>query len=244
MSRHELKEDEFASTVEAAEEFFRQNAREIIIGVLAALVVIGAVIGWRTYSAKQSAAANVALAAALKTYQAQVNPAGSTNLFGPGGSAPTSPEGQFTSAQAKYKAALTQFTDVVAKFPHQRAADFARYHIGLCQAALGNDSGAISTLTSASRSSDKEAAALAGMALAGELAKQGKADEAASEYRNLADHPTTTVPRAMALLALADVYRTTNPAQARTIYEQVQKEFSTDSYLVATVKQQLDSLPK
>ena len=244
MSRHELKEDEFASTVEAAEEFVRQNARQIIVGVAAGLLVIGAVIGWRTYSARQEAAANSALAQALKTFQTPVNPAAAPNLFGPGSASPSAPEGEFSSAEAKYKAALSQFTYVVAKYPHQRAADFAKYHIGLCQSALGNSAAAISTLRSASQSSDKEAASLAGMTLAGELARQGKTDEAAREYQSLADHPTTTVPRAMALLALADVYRSTKPAQARAIYEQVQKEFSSDSYLLATVKQQLDSLPK
>ncbi|HUI43685.1 MAG TPA: tetratricopeptide repeat protein [Terriglobia bacterium] len=244
MSRHELKSDEFVSTVQAAEDFFKQNARQIIVGVAAALVVIGGVVGWRTYSERQDASANFALAQALKTYQAEVTPAPAPNLFSSDAATPPVPAGQFTSADAKYKAALSRFTDVVAQYPHQKAADFARYHIGLCQAALGNSAAAIATLQAASQSSDKEAGALAGMALAGELAKAGKTNEAAQEYQKLADHATSTVPRATALLALADLYRGTKPAQARVIYQQLQKEFSSDSYLLATVKQQLDSLPK
>jgi len=244
MSRHELKEDEFVSTVQAAEQFFKQNARELIVGAAAALVVAGLVMAWRTYSERQNAAANNALALALKTYQADVTAAPAPNLFSPGAAAPSLPDGSFTSSEAKYKAALAQFTDVVAKYPREKAADFARYHIGLCQAALGNEAGAIASLQAASGSSDKDAAALAGLALAGEYARTGKNDQAAAEYQKLADHPTSTVPRATALLALADLYRDTKPAQARVIYEQVEKEFGSDAYLVSTVKQQLDSLPK
>ncbi|HEY6290006.1 MAG TPA: tetratricopeptide repeat protein [Terriglobia bacterium] len=239
LTRHELKTDEFQSTVESFEQFARENARQITTGVAAAILVAAAVIGWRTYNGRQEAAANAALAEALKTYKAEVN-AAPVNLF----SGQTPPAGQFSTPQDKYKAALAQFSDVVAKYPRQTAADFARYHVGLCQALLGNDAAAEKTLEAASHSSDNAAAALASMALAGELAKTGKLAEAAKIYQKLADHPTSTVPRATALLAEADLLRSTQPAQARALYETVQKEFSSDAYLSSTVRQQIASLPK
>jgi len=155
---------------------------------------------------------------------------------------PTAPE--FTTDQQKYQAALKQFTEVVDKYPRQPAADFARYHVGLCQSALGNDAAAVKTLQAAAKSSDKNTAALASEALAGELNKQGKTDEAIKVYQNLADHPTSTVPRAEALLAEASLYRDTKPAQARALYEQVQKEFGSDPYLSSQVQQQMAGLPK
>ena len=99
------------------------------------------------------------------------------------------------------------------------------------------------TLEAASHSSDKAAAALASMALAGELAKTGKVAEAVKIYQNLAAHPASTVPRATALLAEADLLRDTQPAQARALYETVGKEFSWDAYLSSTVRQQIASLP-
>jgi predicted negative regulator of RcsB-dependent stress response len=238
LSRHELKQDEFISTVEAFEQFARQNYAQILAGVAAAIIIAGSILGWKSYNERQEAAANTALAAALTTFNAKV--AVTANLF----SAAPADTSQFTSSQQKYKKALTQFSEVVAKYPRQPAADFARYHIALCQAALGQGPAALKTLEAASHVSDKDAAALAQMALAGELAETGNTAGAIPIYQSLANHPTSTVPRATALLALADLYRNSQPAQARALYEQVEKEFGTDSYLASTVKQQLASLPK
>jgi len=241
LSRHELKEDEFVSTVESFQRFAQENSKQILTGVAAAVIVIAAVVGWRTYNERQEEGANAALATALKTFKASVS-AAPANLFG--GAQPQQTEGQFSSDQEKYKAALRQFSQVVANYPRQKAADFARYHVGLCQEALGQDENARKTLEAASHSSDKETAALASMALAGELAKAGKDADAAKVYQGLADHPTSTVPRGTALLAEADLLRSSKPAQARAIYERVGKEFSGDPYLSSTVQQQIAGLPK
>jgi predicted negative regulator of RcsB-dependent stress response len=241
LTRHDLKEDEFVSTVESFQRFAQENSKQILTGIGAAVIVIAAVVGWRTYNEHQAAAANAALAVALKTFKAPVS-AAPVNLFN--GDQPQQTEGQFSTDQDKYKAALTQFNQVVASYPRQKAADFARYHVGLCQEALGQDSNAQKTLEAASRSSDKEAAALAGMALAGELGKAGKTADAVKVYQNLADHPTSTVPRGTALLAEADFLRSSQPAQARALYERVEKDFGSDPYLSATLKQQMAGLPK
>jgi predicted negative regulator of RcsB-dependent stress response len=241
LSRHELKEDEFVSTVESFQRFAQENSKQILTGVAAAVLVVAAVVGWRTYSERQEAAANAALATALKTFKATVS-ATPVNLFNNDQAQQT--EGQFPTDEAKYKAALGQFNQVVTNYPRQPAADFARYHVALCQEALGQDDNSRKTLQAASQSSDKDAAALAGMALAGELAKGGKTADAAKVYQNLADHPTSTVPRGTALLAEADLLRGSQPAQARALYEKVQKEFSGDPYLSSTVQQQMASLPK
>jgi len=82
------------------------------------------------------------------------------------------------------------------------------------------------------------------LALAGELVRAGKLNDAAKLYRELQDHPTSAVPKATAMLALADAYRQSQPAQARKIYEQIEKEFGSNTYLAATVKQQIESLPR
>ena len=241
LSRRELKQDEFQDTVEAFEEFAKQNYKQIIVTAVVALVVAGSIIGWKTYKARQEDAANAALAAALKTFTATVGgPA--PNLFG--GPQPQAPTGEFATDQDKYKKALAQFDEIVAKYPHQTAAGFARYHVGLCQAALGDSAAALKTLEAASRASDRDVASLAKLALAGELARAGKTDEAINTYKDLAAHPSATVPPATALLALADVYRVNQPAQARAIYERLEKDYSSDTYLASVVKEQLATLPK
>jgi len=242
LTRHELKEHEFEDTIENLQEFARQYAKQIIIGVAAVVLVTGAIEGWRLYNENQAAAANAGLAEALKTFQAPVS-AAPVNLFS-SNPEPQPTNGQFASDQAKYKAAVAQFSAVAAKYPRQKAGDFARYYVGLCQSAMGDDAAAEKTLTSVARLSDKDAAALADLALAGDLAKAGKTAEAAKVYQALAQHPASTVPRATALLAEADLYRNSQPAQARALYEQLAKEVGSDSYLASTIHQQIESLPK
>jgi len=80
--------------------------------------------------------------------------------------------------------------------------------------------------------------------LAGELVKTGKLVEAVKTYQDLANRPTTTVPRVTALLALADAYRGTQPLQARQVYTQLEKEVGAENVLSAYLKQQIESLPK
>jgi len=126
--------------------------------------------------------------------------------------------------------------------PRPKAVAIARYQAGVCQALLDDHTGAIQTLSEASMDHDPEIAALAKFALAGELAKSGKTPEAAKLYQELADHPTMTVPKASALLALADAYRESQPAQARQIYERVEKEFASNATVAQAVKQDIASL--
>jgi TolA-binding protein len=115
--------------------------------------------------------------------------------------------------------------------------------VGICESLLGNSAAAISTLQEASRDRDRDIAALAQFALAGEFLKTGKKQEAEKIYQNLADRPTLAVPRASALLALADALKDSQPARARQLYDQIQKEFGSDPSLADAIRQQVAELP-
>jgi predicted negative regulator of RcsB-dependent stress response len=240
LTRQELKQDELLTTVEDFENLAKQHYKEIIAVIVAVILVGGAVYGFRFWNERQESECNALLGTALKTFHASVGSA-SPDLFGGGQDQVNS---TFPTAQAKYKKALEQFDNLVQRFPRQRAAAIARYHAGLCQAELGDTSAAIRTLQQASRTADRNIGSLAQLALAGELVRAGKLDDAAKLYRELQDHPTSTVPKATAMLALADACRQSRPAEARQIYEKIEKEFSSNTYLASTVKQQLESLPK
>jgi hypothetical protein len=241
LTRQELKQDELLTTVDEFEKLAKKHYKEIIAVIGAVILVSGAVYGFRFWSERQESEGNSLLGTALKTFHASVGSASSPDLFG---SAQDQVNPTFPTAQAKYKKALEQFEDVERRFPRQKAAAIARYHAGLCQSELGDTAAAIRTLQEASRTSDPNISSLAQLALAGELVRTGKVDDAAQVYRKLQDHPTSTVPKATAMLALADAYRQSRPAQARQIYEQMEREFSSNTYLAATVKQQIESLPK
>lgn len=236
LTRHDLKQDELRTTFEHFEEYVKERYKEILGVSGMVIVVVGLVVGLKLYAGRQEAEANASLGVALRTFRAYVGPP-APGMLGPDAET-------FATAREKYKKGLEQFAEVTQRFPRSKAAEIARYHVGICQAQLGDSAGAIRTLQEAARASDKEIAALGQFALAGELAATGKLADAVKIYQHLTDHPTSTVPQATALLALADAYRPTQAAQARKIYERLQKDLSTNANLAQVLKQQIDSLPK
>ena len=242
LSRHELKEDKLRTTYEEYELFAKTHYREIALVVGMAVVIVGLVLGLRYLINQREAAANAQLGEALDTFHAYVGTAPPAAL---------GPQAQsFPTAHEKYAKALAQFsamTDVKGMqklLPEQKAVRVARYHVGLCQAQLGDQAGAIKTLTQAAADSDPQVGSLARFALAGELVTAGKMADGVKIYQDLVDHPTDSVPRATSQMALADALRATQPAQARQLYERLQKEYAADNELAESSRQQLASLPK
>ncbi len=242
LTRHELKQDELRSTFEEFEQFVKQRYKEIVTVVSLLAVVGGLAGGLKLYQDHQQAEANAQLGLALKAFRAYVGPAEAGTL-GPDAAI-------FPTAREKYKKALEEFSKLTEVrgfrklLPEPKAVTIARYQIGVCRAALGDQAGAMRALEEASRASDPSVASLAKFALAGEMTKNGKLQEAAKLYQDLADHPTLTVPKATALMAKAEAYRATQPAQARQIYERMEKELGPDAMLAQVLKQQMASLPK
>ena len=236
-TRHQLKHDEFKDSLVRVEEFLKNNFKEVLNVTLIAVVVLGLAGGLKYYSDQQESNANADLGEALTTFRATVGqPSPGDN----------SPEGlSFPTAQEKYKTALQQFNAITEKYkmpPRPKAVEIARYQAGVCQSLLGDHNGAIQTLTAASQSGDAGIASLAKFALAGEMASSGKTSDAIKIYQELADHPSLTVPKASALLAMADTYRESNPTEARRIYERVEKEYGSNTSVAQAVKQDVASL--
>lgn len=235
-TRHQLKHDEFQEKMEVLQVFAEEHLKQIILVGMAAIVVAGAVWWIKDYYAQQESVANTELQAAITTFHAYVGSSQQASQMGATESFPT--------AKEKYQKSLAQFSKVVKNYPHTKAADYALIQMGISQSMLGNNKAAVKTLQDAVKGSDKEIASQARFALAGVLAKTGKTSEAVKIYQNLAAHPTTMVPRATALLAMADTYRVTQPKRAREIYEQVQKEYGSDAVIADSLKQQIATLPE
>jgi tetratricopeptide (TPR) repeat protein len=239
LTRHELKQDEFKESLDQLEHYVAAHLKEIVTLAILAIVVVGSAVGMKYYLNQQEINANLDLASALKTFQAYVG------TVAPG-SMPAGTESYPTAAD-RYRAALQKFNAIVAKyrlFPRPTAVGIALYHAGLCESLLGNSAVAINTLQEASRDRDREIASLAQLALAEEFLKTGKTQEADRIYQNLADHPTLTVPRASALLALADSFKNSKPARARQLYEQIQKEFGSEPSVAQILREDMAEPPQ
>ncbi|HLY59867.1 MAG TPA: hypothetical protein VKV95_03790 [Terriglobia bacterium] len=242
LTRHELKDDKFKTAFEEYEQFARQHYREIATTVGIALLIVGLVFGLRYLMDREEAAANAQLGEALETFHAYVGAAAVGAMGAQSQSFPTAHD-KYTKALAEFSA-MTEVKGWATVLPTQRAVRIARYHMGLCQAELGDETGAIKTLTQAADDRDAQIASLARFALAGQLVKEGKTADAVKQYKSLEEHPTTTVPKATAELAQADALRATQPADARKIYEQMQKEYASDSTLADSIRQQIATLPQ
>jgi hypothetical protein len=242
LTRRDLKEDRVRSAFEDYEAFAKEHYKEITSYLAIAVVVAAAVFGVKYVVAQADANANTKLGAALDTYHAYVGP--------------TSPEiantgvQSFPTDQEKYKKALAEFQAVndVTGFdkllPRNKPMRLAQYYAALCSAQIGDEAGAVKALEDLGHDSDPSIASLAKFALAGEYVKTGKTQDAIKIYQELSEHPTATVPTVTARLALAGIYRGTQPALARQIYDQLGKEYQDDATLAGELKEQASSLPQ
>ena len=237
LTRKELKQDPFLSVyyddfIEFAQ---KHSAKLAAVVVIIALAAVG-LVSWKRYEQRQEASASALLGAALAAFHGYIGTA-PADALGPGVQ-------KFSTVEEKYQTALKAFDAVVAKYPSQKAGEIASYHAGICQAMLGQQAAAIQTLQQAAKISDPEIASLARFALAGEFARTGQLPQAEKIYKDLAQHPTRTVPSTTAWLALADAEKATNPAGARQIYERMSNEWGSNAYLTETLKQKLADLPQ
>lgn len=214
LTRHELKRDEITARLAGLLEFFLSHQRRILLTTLVAVLVLAAATGGLLYLRSRQARAAAAFTSALTTYHALVVPT----------PPPGFPMRSFKSAADKNQEALKEFTEVAERFPAFSQARWARYYAALCKRDLGNLAEAEKELEVAARDGNEDLAAVAKLALAGLYLETDRTPEAEKLYRDLESHPTTTVPKVTAQLALAELYQKSEPAKAAEIYQQIEKE--------------------
>ncbi len=234
LKRQELKHDEFIDSFDELYLYVEEHGRLLVISAVAIVLAGGALGGFYWYSRQQEHQANAALGAALMTFETPVQ-AGLPPL-------PGETRKSFASDQEKFTAAEKEFADLRADFPGTRAALFAKHYQALCQWEKGEHDSALAGLEELTRAADPNVAALAKLHLAGYYETLGRAAEAEKLYRDLADHPAVTVPRATALLALAQLVSNRDPAEARRLLEEVKAEFP-DTPIATEVTRRLELLP-
>ena len=235
ISRQELKHDEFIDTFSSIWAWVERQHTALIVAVVVTVVALGGFAGYRIYSENLMAKADAALGKALRTYHAQILP--------PGTPKPATDEPVYSSEQARSEAAMKEFSELRQQYPRTRPARLADYYIALCQWSLGKTDESMKTLLELAGGRDPEASALAKMRLAALYQKQGKGAEAEKLYKELIAKPTLLVPKSVAMMALADYYRDSQPTEAAKLYEQVKKEFP-DSTAFSTANDRLQELPR
>jgi tetratricopeptide (TPR) repeat protein len=214
-TRRQLKEDKFIDTAQGAAEWTAEHRTQVIASAVVLIIVVGGTLGFISWRSHQNDAANLALGSAMRVFNATVRTAGA-----PAGTETES----YASIAERGKAAEKELKNVADKYPHTDAGHIARYLEGVAAMQAGENSVAEKQLKAAADSGDKNVAALAKMALANYYRANNRTADATRIYKDLSDHPTETVSKSAAQLAMADMYESTDPQQAASIYQQIQKE--------------------
>jgi predicted negative regulator of RcsB-dependent stress response len=186
----------------------------ILAGIVIAVVVAGAIGGWY-YLQQQDEKASVDFTKAVSTLQLPIRPAGM----------PPQPEyPSFGSAKERATEAHKQFQEIVDRYPHTHAADFARYFLGVTSADLGDYAAAERELKTVAGYYNSDLSSLAKIALASLYRNNNRPQDAISIYKQLMQKPSRTVGKSEAQMELAATYAQAGmTAEAKKEYEQIQK---------------------
>lgn len=194
----ELQHDRFRDTTmgffDRLGELLEGKGRTILYalgGVILAGILVMVFVRW---SNKKSDEASQALGRAITISTADINPAPI-----PGSTDPT-----FGSEYDRAQSAIQEFEKVAAKYGDPYRAE-ARYFIASNRLLVDRNK-ALTELSELSNSSVPEVAALSKFALAQAKESDGKLDEAAQLYSDLAKQNSTSVTSETANLRLAKVY--------------------------------------
>ena len=214
-TRRQLKEDKFAEKTKEAVQWTAGHQRLVVWAVAAVVLGLGGYFGYSTWESRQSEAANAALGSAMRTLNDQLRPAGTPPVEG---------EQSFASVADRAKAAGKQFKAVADQYSLTKPGKIARYMEGVAAMEAGDGASAEQQFKAVAGSNDKNIAALAKMALASYYRSSNKLSDATRIYKDLQEHPTDTVSKVQAQLAMAEMYENSDPQQAASLYKQIQQE--------------------
>jgi predicted negative regulator of RcsB-dependent stress response len=228
--RKQLKKDEFRETLaHGAEAVLSHRQLTAYVVIAATLIALGG-FAWRSYSQHQTVKAFAAFDAAMKVFDTPVGPP-----LTPGETTYPDENKKFTEAQKK-------FAEVASRYPHTRAGQLASYYSALSLERLGKNEDTKKRLEALMHGGDAEVAAMAKFELAGVDDRTGRGDEAVRLYLELIAKPTALVPKAVAMLALADHYSVSNPSEAAKLYGQIKTDYP-DTPMAQEADQALALLP-
>ena len=214
-TRQQLKQDKFAETAKETVSWAVEHQRTLATASIAGLVALVIAAGGWIYYNQRDQAAGTEIGAALRTYEAPISPA----------SAQKTDYLTFPTAKERAVAARNAFQQVQDKYPHTRAAEVARYFVGVTSLDMGDTAGAENALQQVAGYRNQDLAALGKFALASVYRAENKDADAIRIYQELAARPSATVPKSTAQLELAELYLQKGQNQdAVKLYTEIQKQ--------------------
>jgi tetratricopeptide (TPR) repeat protein len=219
-TRHRLKQDQFSKATlgfyDHATAWVADHQKQVFAALAVVLVIVAAAIGIWYYLQQQDAKASLDFGQAIRTLDTPLRPA---NM-------PAQPDfPSYASAKERATDAHKKFQEVIDKYPHTHAANFARYFAGLTAAQMGDNATAERELKDVASVRNADLASLAKFALASVYRNTNRDKDAIDLYKQLIAKPTRSVGKATAQMELADLYQGKQmTADAKRLLEEVQKE--------------------
>jgi tetratricopeptide (TPR) repeat protein len=211
-TRHALKQDRFVEATASGLGWLQLHRTNAVKLAVAIVIIVALIVGGAIFYNTRSNNAEIAFGHAMDIY--------TTPLRQPG--QPVAPgEASYNTSAERAKAANPLFVDIAGRYPWWKVGANAQYFAGLTYLDMGQTAPAEGALQKASSSHDSALAALAKMALAGLYRQTDRSGQAVDLYQQLIKNPTNTVPASAAKLQLAQLYETTNPAQAKKLYAEI-----------------------
>jgi TolA-binding protein len=216
LTRHELKQDELGAQLSSIRDAALKHKKTIALSVSALIVALSLGFGINYYIRSQQTKAAAAFAKALNTYHAPVmtTPPAGLNIE------------VYKTNDEKNQKSLDAFNTVAKDYSSYVVGRLAKYYAAICLRDLGKKADAEKAFQELTTVSDSNIASLAKFGLGGVYEATNRASEAEKIYKDLEQHPTAAVPKATATLALADMYRRSNTAEATTLYNQIKKDYA------------------
>ena len=201
------EKDEFAQGMGLTVEFLTEHRKQAIRCGIAGAAILLLVLGAIAYRSRQHAARQAALTAASEIAQAPIGP-------------PTGEALQFFPTEAaRDVAAAKALTEVVTKYRGSDEATIAEFYLGTQAAGEGKTPEAEKWLKSAAESGNANYASLAKLSLADVYRWEGKTAEAEKLLRALMAKPTDFVSKDHATVALAELFGSSKPDEARKLLD-------------------------
>jgi len=224
--KEQIKRDEFVSGIEHAASWTRVHQSEVRIGLGVAVVVAVAAAALVYVQGNRAREAETAFREAVTTYQAPITAEIQAGADKPAGKV-------FPTAEEKYKAAAAAFDGVERRYGTLAVAERARYYAALCRVELKQYAEAEKALRAVAsrRDNARLEPALARLAIADLLRRQGEVDKAVDEYRAIAGDGTLPVPRDFAMMSLAGTLEDAKRlSEAGAAYKRLTEEFPASVY--------------
>lgn len=223
LNRKDLKHDRFVDEMEVAYGAMRRNTRYVVMGAVALVALIAAIVGLLAYNRSREAAAQALLAEAISTMEQPV--AGE----------PGAPENApFKSQEEKLAKAEPIFRQVTEKYSGKDAADIADLYLGRIAASRGDIKAAEPKFRKfVDEHSDHLLAGAAQMSLYQLKLGSGATAEVIADVEKQLTAEEPILPKDALLALLARAYETSgNDAKAREAYQRIVNEHPESPYAI------------